>query len=126
VTIAHQVLTRAIRHAEANDLVRRNVASLIRTPKGATMGRRSRALDLGQAAALLEAARHRVADLPGPLQGAGEGLSHDVVGHGTAACREGVDRPPQARGSVPEHLLVVGCHTWRRLLWLLAAQLQLR
>jgi len=35
VAIAHQVLTRAIRHAEANDLVRRNVASLIRAPKGA-------------------------------------------------------------------------------------------
>jgi hypothetical protein len=31
VTIAHQVLTRAIRHAEATDLVRRNVASLIRS-----------------------------------------------------------------------------------------------
>jgi integrase len=57
VTIAHQVLTRAIRHAEANDLVRRNVASLIRAPKGATKGRPSRALNLGQAAALLEAAR---------------------------------------------------------------------
>jgi integrase len=57
VTIAHQVLTRAIRHAEANDLVRRNVASLIRAPKGGTPGRPSRALNLGQAAALLEAAR---------------------------------------------------------------------
>jgi len=57
VTIAHQVLTRAIRHAEADDLVRRNVASLIRAPKGGTKGRPSRALNLGQAAALLEAAR---------------------------------------------------------------------
>src|SRR5262249_14504711 len=57
VTIAHQVLTRAIRHAEADDRVRRNVASLIRAPKGGTKGRPSRALDLGQAAALLEAAR---------------------------------------------------------------------
>lgn len=57
VTIAHQVLTRAIWHAEANDLVRRNVAALIRAPKGAAEGRRSKALSLGQAAALLEAAR---------------------------------------------------------------------
>jgi integrase len=57
VTIAHQVLTRAIRYAEANDLVRRNVAALIRAPKGGTKGRPSRALNLGQAAALVEAAR---------------------------------------------------------------------
>lgn len=57
VTIAHQVLTRAIRHAEANDLVRRNVAALIRAPKGGARGRPSRALNLGQAAALLEEAR---------------------------------------------------------------------
>ena len=56
MTIAHQALTRAIRHAEADDLVRRNVASLIRAPKG-TKGRPSRALNLGQAAAPLEAAR---------------------------------------------------------------------
>jgi integrase len=57
VTIAHQVLTRAIRHAEANDLVRRNVAALIRAPKGGTKGRPSRALNLDQTAALLDAAR---------------------------------------------------------------------
>jgi integrase len=47
----------AIRHAEANDLVRRNVAALIRAPKGGANGRPSRALNLGQAAGLLEAAR---------------------------------------------------------------------
>ena len=57
VTIAHQALTRAIRHAEADDLVRRNVAALIRAPKGSAKGRPSRALNLGQAAALLQAAR---------------------------------------------------------------------
>jgi hypothetical protein len=56
---------------------------------------------------------HRVADLVGPLQGSGEGLGHGVVDHGAAACGEGVDRPPQARGSVPEQLLVVDCLTWR-------------
>src|SRR5262249_19533555 len=57
VTIAHQVLTRAIRHAEANDLVRRNVASLIRAPRGCSKGRASRTLNLGQAVALLGTAR---------------------------------------------------------------------
>jgi enamine deaminase RidA (YjgF/YER057c/UK114 family) len=41
VKIAHQVLTQAIRHAEANDLVRRNVAALIRAPKGGAKGRPS-------------------------------------------------------------------------------------
>lgn len=34
VAIAHNALTRAIRHAESRDLVRRNVAALIDTPKG--------------------------------------------------------------------------------------------
>jgi integrase len=57
VTIAHQALTRAIRQAEADDLVGRNVAALIRAPKGGTKGRPSRALKLGQAAALLDAGR---------------------------------------------------------------------
>jgi integrase len=61
VTIAHGSLIRAIRHAEANDLVRRNVAALIRAPKGSTRGRPSRALNLADVSALLEAARgHRL------------------------------------------------------------------
>ena len=51
------MLTRAIRHAEANDLVRRNVAALIRAPKGGAKGRPSRALNLSQTVALIEAAR---------------------------------------------------------------------
>jgi integrase len=61
VTIAHRSVIRAIRHAEANDLVRRNVAALIRAPKGSTQGRPSRALNLADVSALLEAARgHRL------------------------------------------------------------------
>jgi hypothetical protein len=32
--MGHNALTRAIRHAEARDLVRRNVAMLVDTPKG--------------------------------------------------------------------------------------------
>jgi hypothetical protein len=34
VTMGHLALKRAIRHAEANDLVSRNVATLVDTPKG--------------------------------------------------------------------------------------------
>jgi hypothetical protein len=32
VVVAHNAIERAIRHAEANDHVRRNVASLVRPP----------------------------------------------------------------------------------------------
>jgi integrase len=49
---AHNCLTR---HAEGQDLVRRNVSALVDTPRGRE-GRPSQSLTLGQAAALLEAA----------------------------------------------------------------------
>ncbi len=55
VTLAHNALERAIRHAEASDLVRRNVASLVRPPPG-QVGRPSRSLTHDQAAAVLQAA----------------------------------------------------------------------
>jgi integrase len=51
----HNVLVRAIRHAEANDHVGRNVASLVKPPRGKT-GRPSRAMTAAEAAALLAAA----------------------------------------------------------------------
>jgi integrase len=51
---AHNCLTRVIRHAEAHDLVRRNVSALVDTPKGQP-GRPSQSLTLEQAAALLTA-----------------------------------------------------------------------
>ena len=54
--IAKASLARAIRHAEAHDLVGRNVAILVDPPKGA-VGRPSRSLTLEQALALLDAAR---------------------------------------------------------------------
>jgi integrase len=41
VTMGHLALKRAIRHAEANDLVARNVATLVETPKGQEGPRRS-------------------------------------------------------------------------------------
>jgi integrase len=55
VAIAHNALTRAIRHAESRDLVRRNVAALIDTPKG-QVGRPSQALSVEQARKLIEVA----------------------------------------------------------------------
>jgi hypothetical protein len=55
VSVAHTALTRAIRHAEARDMVARNVATLVDTPKGQT-GRRSRSLTMDQAVVLIDAA----------------------------------------------------------------------
>jgi integrase len=53
---AHNCLTRAIRHAEARDLVRRNVSALVSTPRGQE-GRPSQSLTMEQASALLVAAQ---------------------------------------------------------------------
>jgi integrase len=55
VTMGHLALKRAIRHAEANDLVSRNVATLVDTPKGQA-GRPSKSLTLQQAVAVITAA----------------------------------------------------------------------
>ena len=55
VAMGHNALTRTIRHAEARDLVGRNVAMLVDTPKGQA-GRPSKSLTLEQASALLAAA----------------------------------------------------------------------
>ena len=55
VTMGHLALKRAIRHAEANDLVGRNVAALVDTPKG-QQGRPSKSLTLEQAVAVITAA----------------------------------------------------------------------
>ena len=54
VAMGHNALTRVIRHAEARDLVGRNVAVLVDTPKGQA-GRPSKSLSLEQASALLAA-----------------------------------------------------------------------
>jgi integrase len=56
VTRGHLALKRAIRHAEANDLVSRNVAALVDTPKGQE-GRPSNSLTLEQAVAVITAAK---------------------------------------------------------------------
>src|SRR5262249_14930576 len=53
--LVHQVIERAIRHAQAADLIARNVASLVNAPEGRG-GRPSPSLKLDQAAAVLKAA----------------------------------------------------------------------
>jgi integrase len=55
VSMGHLALKRAIRHAEADDLVTRNVAVLADTPQG-QQGRPSRSLTLDQAIAVMTAA----------------------------------------------------------------------
>jgi integrase len=57
VQIAHNVLVRTIRQAERDDLVGRNVAALIKQPKGQGAGRPSKSLTLEQAVSLMSAAR---------------------------------------------------------------------
>ena len=52
---ARNYLTRALRHAEGQDLVRRNVSALVDTPRGLE-GRPSQSSTLAEATALLEAA----------------------------------------------------------------------
>lgn len=52
----HAILKRAIRQAQARDMVMRNVAELVTTPKGKD-GRPSKALTSAQAAAVLEQAK---------------------------------------------------------------------
>jgi integrase len=56
VGMTHAALTRAIRHAEASDKVRRNVAALVDAPSGQA-GRPSKSLTFRQAVALIKAAR---------------------------------------------------------------------
>jgi integrase len=57
VQISRNVLARAIRHAERDGLAARNVAALVKAPKGQRAGRPSKALILEQASALLDAAK---------------------------------------------------------------------
>ena len=55
----HNCLVRAIRHTEAGDLVRRNVAALVRPPAGRS-GRPSKSLTVEQAKALMNASAGRL------------------------------------------------------------------
>jgi integrase len=62
VSMGHLALKRTIRHAEAGDLVSRNVAALADTPKGQE-GRPSKSLTLDQAAVITAAATLPVMEL---------------------------------------------------------------
>ena len=72
--MARAALARAIRYAEAHDLVGRNVATLVDNPTG-QIGRPSRSFTLAQSLALLEAARESRAER---LRGAEPGCRHPV------------------------------------------------
>jgi len=57
VQISRNVLARAIRHAERDGLVARNVATLVKIPRGQRAGRPSKSLTLEQAITLLDTAK---------------------------------------------------------------------
>jgi integrase len=57
VQISRNVLARALRHAERDGRAARNVAALVKLPKGQRSGRPSKSLTLEQATALLDAAK---------------------------------------------------------------------
>ena len=100
----HNVLVRAIRHAEVNDHVGRNVAAFVKPPQGKT-GRPSRAMTAAEAAALLAAAKDH------PRLGAYVILSL-TTGIRTEEARAlrwdhvDLDGDPDARLPVPPHIAV--------------------
>jgi integrase len=79
--LVHQILERAIRHDQARDKVRRNVASLIIVPEGQE-GRPSKAMTLDQAVQLLDTA--------------GPGSQHRLAAYGVVSLLAGV-RTEEAR-----------------------------
>jgi integrase len=120
VTMGHLALKRAIRHAETNDLVSRNVAALVDTPKGQE-GRPSKSLTVEQAVAVITAAktlpaielRPGLKDVrrPAALMYAYIVLSL-LVGVRTVEARAlrwrhvNLDGDPQAKPPVPPHVAV--------------------
>ena len=120
VSMGHLALKRAIRHAEANDLVSRNVAILADTPKGQE-GRPSESLTLDQALAVMTAAatlpvmelRPGLKDVRRPAE-----LMHSYIvlsllcGLRTEEARAlrwahvDLDGDPEARPPVPPHIAV--------------------
>ena len=120
VSMGHLALKRAIRHAEANDLVSRNVATLADTPKG-QQGRPSKSLTLDQAAAVITASaslpvmelRPGLKDVRRPAA-----LMHAYIvlsllcGLRTEEARAlrwahvDLDADPEARPPVPPHVVV--------------------
>jgi integrase len=120
VNMGHLALKRAIRHAEANDLISRNVATLADTPKGQD-GRPSKSLTLDQAVTVITAARTLpVMELRPSLKGVRRPatLMHAYIvlsllcGLRTEEARAlrwahvDLDGDPAARPSVPPHVAV--------------------
>jgi integrase len=97
--IAHNCLVRAIRLAEADDLVGRNVATLIRPPAGQD-GRPSKALSVDQARTLLRAA---AGDLPERAGGQGSGMPHRLHAYVVLLLTAGI-RPEEARALRWDHV----------------------
>jgi len=93
--IAHNCLVRAIRHAEADDLVGRNAAALVRPPAGQE-GRPSKALTLDQARALVDAAAGR-------RGGGAEAGPHRLRAYVVLLLMTGI-RPEEARALRWDHL----------------------
>ena len=120
VSMGHLALKRAIRHAEASDLVTRNVATLADTPKG-QRGRPSRSLTLDHAVAVVTTARTLpVMELRAGLKDVRRpaALMHAYIvlsllcGLRTEEARAlrwahvDLDGDPQARPPVPPHVAV--------------------
>jgi integrase len=95
VQISHNVLVRAIRHAERDNLVARNVAALVKPPKGLRAGRPSKALTLEQATALMDAAK-------------GTRLEAYI----TLSLLAGL-RTEEARALRWDHIVAWACNQWR-------------
>jgi integrase len=90
--IAHNCLVRAIRHAQTDDLIARNVAELVRPPAG-RQGRVSKALSVDQAQMLVDAAAGR----------RGDGSPHRLHAYVVLLLTTGI-RPEEARALLWEHL----------------------
>jgi integrase len=97
--IAHNCLGRAIRHAEAADIVGRNVAALVRPPAG-RQGRPSRALTVDQARALVRSA---AGDLVREGEGREKAKPYRLHAYVVLLLTTGI-RPEEARALRWDHL----------------------
>jgi integrase len=97
--IAHNCLVRAIRHAEAADIVSRNVAALVQPPTGRP-GRPSKALTVDQARALVKSA---AGDLGGEGDGRKNAKPYRLHSYVVLLLTTGI-RPEEARALRWDHL----------------------
>jgi integrase len=97
--IAHNCLVRAIRYAEAADIVSRNVAALVQPPAGRP-GRPSKALTVDQARALVKAA---AGDLVRQVEGRKKARPYRLHAYVVLLLTTGI-RPEEARALRWDHL----------------------